>query len=265
MMESLEGFIGDEALSSRDRQCIDRHFPAAGKVGNGQPNYEGLHGYLTAIICAPLPVNPFEWMMGLNEAFPIEIAQQTEFNALMSALLKQFNQQALALADGAPELPEFSDLMTTQPGTTKVELWCDGFMRGFIDHEDDWFNLEDEEAEEEVGSVAAIIGALAMRQLDDKTLPKEEFEEKITVAQLFLPKGIDSLYDLARSEHYAHLMEDDESWLDEPWTDDDWLDGLSHSPAEPVSSDKIGRNEPCPCGSGLKYKKCCINKVVAIH
>ena len=23
---------------------------------------------------------------------------------------------------------------------------------------------------------------------------------------------------------------------------------------------KIGRNEPCPCGSGKKYKKCCILK-----
>jgi hypothetical protein len=23
---------------------------------------------------------------------------------------------------------------------------------------------------------------------------------------------------------------------------------------------KIGRNEPCPCGSGLKYKKCCLLK-----
>ena len=23
---------------------------------------------------------------------------------------------------------------------------------------------------------------------------------------------------------------------------------------------KIGRNQPCPCGSGLKYKKCCLNK-----
>jgi len=23
---------------------------------------------------------------------------------------------------------------------------------------------------------------------------------------------------------------------------------------------KIGRNEPCPCGSGLKYKKCCLRK-----
>jgi hypothetical protein len=23
---------------------------------------------------------------------------------------------------------------------------------------------------------------------------------------------------------------------------------------------KTGRNEPCPCGSGRKYKKCCLNK-----
>lgn len=24
--------------------------------------------------------------------------------------------------------------------------------------------------------------------------------------------------------------------------------------------EKIGRNDPCPCGSGKKYKKCCLNK-----
>jgi methionyl aminopeptidase len=24
---------------------------------------------------------------------------------------------------------------------------------------------------------------------------------------------------------------------------------------------KVGRNDPCPCGSGLKYKKCCLGKV----
>lgn len=23
--------------------------------------------------------------------------------------------------------------------------------------------------------------------------------------------------------------------------------------------EKIGRNDPCPCGSGLKYKKCCLD------
>ena len=26
---------------------------------------------------------------------------------------------------------------------------------------------------------------------------------------------------------------------------------------------KIGRNEPCPCGSGKKYKKCCLNKAAS--
>lgn len=24
---------------------------------------------------------------------------------------------------------------------------------------------------------------------------------------------------------------------------------------------KIGRNDPCPCGSGLKFKKCCLEKL----
>jgi hypothetical protein len=28
---------------------------------------------------------------------------------------------------------------------------------------------------------------------------------------------------------------------------------------EPVKEIKVGRNDPCPCGSGKKYKKCCIN------
>ena len=26
---------------------------------------------------------------------------------------------------------------------------------------------------------------------------------------------------------------------------------------------KIGRNDPCPCGSGKKYKKCCLHKATS--
>ena len=29
---------------------------------------------------------------------------------------------------------------------------------------------------------------------------------------------------------------------------------------EKKSMQKVGRNDPCPCGSGLKYKKCCLGK-----
>lgn len=30
-------------------------------------------------------------------------------------------------------------------------------------------------------------------------------------------------------------------------------------PVQPIHKEKkeIGRNDPCPCGSGKKYKKCC--------
>lgn len=49
--------------------------------------------------------------------------------------------------------------------------------------------------------------------------------------------------------------------------DDEYLDYLPPLPGSPDPSKpeplilppKIGRNDPCPCGSGKKYKKCCID------
>jgi SWIM/SEC-C metal-binding protein len=29
------------------------------------------------------------------------------------------------------------------------------------------------------------------------------------------------------------------------------------NPVKPASSEKVGRNDPCPCGSGKKFKRCC--------
>ena len=40
-------------------------------------------------------------------------------------------------------------------------------------------------------------------------------------------------------------------------TDEGFLDGRSRASNKPASSNKVGRNDPCPCGSGKKYKKCC--------
>ncbi len=33
-------------------------------------------------------------------------------------------------------------------------------------------------------------------------------------------------------------------------------------PVEPIhkESKEVGRNDPCPCGSGKKYKQCCMKK-----
>ncbi len=35
------------------------------------------------------------------------------------------------------------------------------------------------------------------------------------------------------------------------------LEILLNWPQPREAEKKIGRNEPCPCGSGIKYKKCC--------
>ena len=31
-------------------------------------------------------------------------------------------------------------------------------------------------------------------------------------------------------------------------------------PVNPKAVGRVGRNEPCPCGSGKKFKKCCLEK-----
>jgi SEC-C motif-containing protein len=51
-------------------------------------------------------------------------------------------------------------------------------------------------------------------------------------------------------EHHelAHFKKDQGTWL--------FTDGTMVRP-KPIVAVKIGRNEPCPCGSGAKFKKCC--------
>lgn len=59
--------------------------------------------------------------------------------------------------------------------------------------------------------------------------------------------------------------------LDYPWKPDATLDVLTKDMPKPTKGfwnalskirrrvgEKVGRNDPCPCGSGLKYKKCCM-------
>ena len=36
-----------------------------------------------------------------------------------------------------------------------------------------------------------------------------------------------------------------------------YVEGRMNPKPPPRQVDKVGRNDPCPCGSGRKYKKCC--------
>lgn len=47
----------------------------------------------------------------------------------------------------------------------------------------------------------------------------------------------------------ASFRKEDGRWL--------YVDGQMNPKKEPRQVVRIGRNDPCPCGSGKKYKKCC--------
>ena len=74
------------------------------------------------------------------------------------------------------------------------------------------------------------------------------------------------------NREYGDEWDEDEDWYEEDeWDEDDeddeWdadrlrlsaLNGNNFATAAPyISPEKLGRNDPCPCGSGKKYKKCC--------
>jgi hypothetical protein len=44
--------------------------------------------------------------------------------------------------------------------------------------------------------------------------------------------------------------------MDPPYGDSDSRP-IPRTEPQPTRTPKIGRNDPCPCGSGKKYKKCC--------
>jgi len=97
-------------------------------------------------------------------------------------------------------------------------------------------------------------------------------EEKGTADDPSLPLHIQDYYELI--EDFAGI-----EFLQQQFRHDDFLDSYyipaenddTHQEAEerqptsftpravkvPIRSTKTGRNDPCPCGSGKKYKKCC--------
>lgn len=78
----------------------------------------------------------------------------------------------------------------------------------------------------------------------------EEVEIELGVrTERSTPKPNYSVYPSSRTE--SSEKKSNHSFYNEPYSTTDKTPYIA-----PI---KIGRNEPCPCGSGKKYKKCCLN------
>lgn len=68
-------------------------------------------------------------------------------------------------------------------------------------------------------------------------------------------KAFDSAADFAKFVNIlTELMNNTHTWSNNGYTPEQMVQMMRH---HTVRSVKIGRNDPCPCGSGKKYKKCC--------
>jgi hypothetical protein len=83
--------------------------------------------------------------------------------------------------------------------------------------------------------------------------------------------AVDSTFDIMSEWHWNRGEEDedyDEYYgdmfekmsLTESFDDTYQLDREVTNPAALTTAETTGRNDPCPCGSGRKYKKCCLKK-----
>lgn len=77
-------------------------------------------------------------------------------------------------------------------------------------------------------------------------------------AKSFVMASESSGFDMRSKKGRNKFMTLYNNWLRHNLLDDYNPDDYIEKPIRAIET--VGRNEPCPCGSGKKYKKCCLNK-----
>lgn len=99
---------------------------------------------------------------------------------------------------------------------------------------------------------------------DERALPLlarnilEFDDETLTPAKRFDLECLVEAYEEMAGELPDQLLEHVDYLLDLSADDTSDTDDTTDAPPQPAVSIKVGRNDPCPCGSGKKHKRCCL-------
>jgi hypothetical protein len=87
---------------------------------------------------------------------------------------------------------------------------------------------------------------------------KEVFEKDLVDDSILDLKFVDQQLAKGKEAVLAQLQVKRYTLIDDTIKEMEWWAAFRQPPQNQViKKKKIGRNEPCPCGSGKKYKKCC--------
>ena len=192
-----------------------------------------LDGLLAGILVCPELLAPDSWLpvvfAGLDERDESEEIDMPELQTIVGLVMEHLNTIADDLKADRYEPVYFID----SDDAVVWELWIEGFLEAMQLHIDSWdafLTGPDQEAKSAMHILMTLIdisrGGDIMEPEDAEALRKNAAD--------VIPECVDILHK-ARLKYFPS--------------------GLPVKTV--VKGDKTGRNDPCPCGSGKKYKKCC--------
>lgn len=218
-----------DAQLDRLASYLDQH-----AVPNDGMSLEMLDGYFHAIVIGPDTILPSEWLPYVwGEGDPGHEhtwASQEVFTEIFSLMTQHMNSIAAPLRSGVGEwVPLIDEYQLKGKVVSYGQDWALGFLHGVELRAKQWQPLRDDKAH---ARAWLAVGLLAFGPGDP-----------ILKARVRTQSQRDRLMD----EMLVFVRDAAQYWLER------------YRPPDPIrrSEPKVGRNAPCPCGSGRKFKQCC--------
>lgn len=229
-MVDLSHPLTDQELDRLERLLLDRvdEDSVTEDSDEGVLDVSELDGLFTAIVSAPATVAPSRWLPVIWGDFEPTWRDVQDFEDALSLLARHMNDIAARLISEPEEFePMYLERVVDGNRVLVVDEWCEGYMRGVALSANEW-----EAAPPHVADLLAPILAFTT----DTNWRAHDIAD---------PEEADRVRDsIASNVRAIHAY---------------WLARRGRDIA-PFRRDKprVGRNDPCPCGSGKKYKHCCL-------
>jgi yecA family protein len=223
-------------------------------------SYHALQGFMFAVASAPRLVEPHEWLaLVLGDAIHA-LLEGAESQPVIDELRDLYLEIDARAARGAvalpPDCPMAPEPMANLDPASPLSQWSRGMYAAHDWLANDWMRIlalllkEDRRMATEVGRATMHLLFFASSAVAEgicKQWGEGSLEELAAQAHRDFEIGMVVYAEIgrrfrARPRHDSHPEARFAS------------SGVTQAPTR---SKAVGRNEPCPCGSGKKYKKCC--------